>query len=144
MKKIFLTLGTILLAAAVACADNKPISIEKLPQKAQEFLKSYFADQKPTLVTQDRDFGEHDYDVTLTDGTHIDFTASGEWQEVDARGGAVPATLVPEGVKKYVEEHYAAERIVRLERDRRSWEVKLSNGMELTFDKQCHLIDIDD
>ena len=144
MKRILVTMVVVLLAAGVAMADNRPISLDKLPHKAQTFLKQHFADSKVSLVTQDDDLVAKDYEVVLESGTRIDFSPSGDWQEVEVRQGVVPVSLVPTAIASYVNRHYAAERVVRLERDRRTWEVKLSNGLELTFDKQYRLIDIDD
>ena len=85
-----------------------------------------------------------DYEVVLNDGTQIDFSSSGEWQEVAVRNGSVPAELIPEGVTRYLSQHYPDMEVRRVDRDRRTFEVELSNGLELTFDKHCRLIDIDD
>jgi hypothetical protein len=43
-----------------------------------------------------------------------------------------------------VAKKYASTKVVELKREHNEWEVKLSNGLELTFDKQFKLIDIDD
>ena len=144
MKRILVTMVVMLMAVAAVMADNRPISLDKLPHKAQTFLKQYFADSNVSLVTQDDDLVAKDYEVVLESGARIDFSPSGDWQEVEVRQGVVPASLVPTAIAAYVKRHYNTERVVRLERDRRNWEVKLSNGLELTFDKQYRLIDIDD
>ena len=143
MKKILLVLVVALLSVGSAMADNRPISSEQLPDKAKQFLKQHFPQQRVTLATQDHDLVGRDYEVTLDDGTRIDFSASGEWQKVESRG-TVPSALVPAGVASYVHKHYANDKIVRIERDKRDFEVRLSNGLELTFDKYNRVTDIDD
>ena len=144
MKRLFLTLVTALFVAGVAAADNRPISLDRLPQKAQAFLKQHFSGQDVKLVTQNDDLVGRDYEVMLADGTKIDFSSSGDWHEVTMRQGAVPASVVPAAIAAYVKQHYATTHIVRIERDRNNWELKLSNGLELTFDKHYRVIDIDD
>lgn len=133
-----------MLFAGVAMADNKPISWDKLPQKAQTFLKQHFPDCKAAFVTQDDDLIAKDYEVMLENGVKIDFASSGEWQDVEVRQGSVPAAIVPAEIASYVKQRYSAEQITRIERDRYTWEVELSNGLELKFDKHFRLIDIDD
>ena len=131
------------VAVAVA-ADDKPLTREQLPLTAREFLDKYFAGINPSLIMRDDDVMYKDYEVVLNDGTQIDFSSSGEWQEVSVRNGSVPAELIPEGVTRYLSQHYPDMEVRRVDRDRRTFEVELSNGLELTFDKHCRLIDIDD
>ena len=45
---------------------------------------------------------------------------------------------------QYVSGHYPDASIVQIDRDKHDYEVKLSNGLELTFDLKFNLIDIDD
>ena len=44
---------------------------------------------------------------------------------------------------KYVKATYPSCRIEEIEKDRRGYEVKLSNKLELTFDKKLNIVDID-
>lgn len=133
-----------MLFVGVAMGDNKPITLDRLPHKAQTFLKQHFPDCKATFVTQDDDLIAKDYEVMLENGVKIDFASSGEWQDVEVRQGSVPAAIIPADIASYVKQRYSTERITRIERDRYTWEVELSNGLELKFDKYFRLIDIDD
>ena len=40
--------------------------------------------------------------------------------------------------------YYPDTSVVQIDRDKRDYEVKLTNGLELTFDLKFNLIDIDD
>lgn len=144
MKRILLSFFALFLCAGVMAAQDKPITIMQLPDKAQAFLKENFPDVEVALITQDDDLVYKDYEVTLKDGTRIDFDSKGSWQEVVVRGGMVPTVLVPVGIVTYVVDNHKGEHIKRIDRDRRTFEVELSSGIELTFDKHCRLIDIDD
>ena len=55
----------------------------------------------------------------------------------------VPAKAVPAQISKFVKENHADAKILTLERDRFSYEVKLSNFWEIKFDKQFNVIDMD-
>jgi hypothetical protein len=63
---------------------------------------------------------------------------------VDCRYGEVPAAVIPESIKKYIQANYPGEKVHKIERDRNNYEVKLSNRLELTFNQDFNIIDIDD
>ena len=130
---------------SVACADNnKVISKNELPAPAQKLLNEYFPDAKLSYAKLDRDFLERSYEVLLVDGTKLEFFSNGEWQEVDCKFGEVPAGIVPEAIIKYIADNYPGEKVLKIEIDRGNYEVKLSNRLELTFNKNFRIVDIDD
>lgn len=145
MKKILFALVAIFtLGVFSAQADNdRIISKDKLPAEAQAFLNTHFADKKISYAKEERDFLERSYEVVLVDGTKLEFTRGGAWKDVDCRYSEVPAAIVPALIKKYVEENFAGEKVLKIERDSNDYEVKLSNRYELTFDKKFNIMDID-
>ena len=54
------------------------------------------------------------------------------------------AAIVPQQIRDYVAKNFAGRKIVSIDRDKRDWEVKLDNGLDLKFDLQFRLIEIDD
>ena len=50
---------------------------------------------------------------------------------------------LPAPIAKYVADNYPDNKIVQIERDTRSTEVKLDNRMEIKFDKQHRVIEMD-
>ena len=146
MKKIlFAVVAFLSLGISVACADNnKIISKSELPASAQKLLDDCFPDAKLSYVKLERDFLERSYEVLLADGTKLEFFSNGEWQEVDCKFSEVPAGIVPEPILKYIAENYPGEKVLKIEIDRGNYELKLSNRLELTFNKNFNIIDIDD
>ena len=145
MKKLVLTLSVFFAAIGVACADvDRPIEVDKLPDAAQKFLKQYFPNASVSLAKVDVELAYKEYDVLLTDGTRIDFNNSGEWIDVDCKYAAIPEGIVPRQIVDYVAKNYPNVNILRIERDRHTYEVSLSNRLELTFDKKFKIVDIDD
>ena len=145
MKKLVLTLSVFFAAIGVACADvDRPIEVDKLPDAAQKFLKQYFPNASVSLAKVDVELAYKEYDVLLTDGTRIDFNNSGEWIDVDCKYAAIPEGIVPRQIVDYVAKNYPNVNILRIERDRHTYEVSLSNRLKLTFDKKFKIVDIDD
>ena len=145
MRKLVLTLSVFFAAIGVACADvDRPIEVNKLPDAAQKFLKQYFPNASVSLAKVDVELVYKEYDVLLTDGTRVDFNNSGEWIDVDCKFATVPEGIVPRQIVDYVAKNYPNANILRIERDRHTYEVSLSNRLELTFDKKFKIVDIDD
>ena len=149
MKKyLFIALAALFFGVSSASADglelDRIISKEQLPVSAIEFINKNFANSKISLVKEDRELFSKNYEVIFSDGARLEFTRSGEWKEVDCRNYEVPANIVPAAIAKYVSENYSGARILQIDSDRFDYEVRLSNSLELTFDKSFNIIDIDD
>ncbi len=144
IKRTFVALTCALVFQACAFADNdKPITFEQLPAAARQTVKTHFADAKVALVKVERDLAEKTYDVVFTDGTKLEFDSKGEWKEIERRNANVPAALVPQQIADYVKVNYSGQTVRKIEKDRKEYDVTLSNGIEITFNKKFQVIDID-
>ena len=147
--KTNLKLGLFALACAFtlsapACADNdKPISTSQLPAAAQQTLKKHFAGHKVALAKMESGLLEKSYDVIFTTGEKIEFDRDGNWTEIECKRTAVPAKLVPAQIANYVNTNYPGNAILKIEKDRTEYEINLSNGVEIKFNKEFMVIDID-
>ena len=84
-------------------------------------------------------------EVVYTDRTQVDFENNGEWSSVERRYEAVPAAIVPEQIRNYLAgSSYPNAYITKIDRDKYAWEVELSNGLEIKFDRQFRVVEIDD
>ena len=146
MKKILIVLALILpFGVAVAFVDgDKIINKNDLPAQAQSFLNEHYAGAKISYAKQETDFLDKSYEVMLADGTKIEFTRKGAWKEVDCRYDKVPSAIVPAPISRYVSENYPDARVLKIERDSRGYDVKLSNRLELDFNNEFEIVDIDD
>ena len=144
MKKLVFLFVCLFTLQTVAHADNdKPIQVNQMPQTAQQFIKKYFADSKVALAKMESDFLYKSYEVIFTNGNKVEFDKKGEWTEVDCKYGFVPVAVIPTVILKYVSTNYPDTKILKIERDSKDYEVKLSNRTELKFDLKFNLIDID-
>lgn len=145
MKKMISTFAVLVLALGVACAkEDRPIKVEQLPAAAQEFIKAHFPKSTVSFAKIDDELVYKEYEVMLTDGTKLEFDGEGEWKDVDCKYSTVPSAIVPKQIAQYVRKNYPDAKILKIDRDRRDYEVTLSNRLELTFDMQFNLVDIDD
>ena len=119
--------------------DDRVITYDQLPQTAQTFLKANFASKVPLLVTADWD----DYTIRYESGEKIEFDRSGNWKEVECYSSKVPAGAVPAQISNYISKNYPGKSIIKLERHRSVYEVKLNNGMEIEFNHNFQVIDVD-
>ena len=136
----FLSLGTL----AVKADKDYVITMNRLPAKARQFVKSHFAAVKVSYIKEERDFFKRNYEILFADGSKVEFAGNGDWVEVDCRFSEVPWSVVPAAITAYVQEHFPDVTVRKIERERGGYDVKLSNKLELFFDKSLKLRNIDD
>ena len=83
------------------------------------------------------------YDVVFINGDKVEFDKKGNWKEVSCRRMTVPQAVVPVKIQEFVKSNYPEAKVLKIEKDRYEYEVKLSNFWELTFDTSFNLIDMD-
>lgn len=145
MKKlIFIILALFTLCSITMCADNeKVIPVSQLPTAAQQFIKEHFANEKVALAKVETEFVSKSYEVIFDNGNHIDFDSKGNWEEIDCKFSSVPTAVIPTTIMEYIKDNYPDTTVKKIEKDRREYEVKLSNHIELSFDLKFNLTDID-
>ena len=146
MKKILVSAALLFagITASFAGDRERPITLDKLSAAAQEFLAANFKDLTLAYAVEDPKFIGSEYEVIYTDRTEVDFESNGEWSSVERKYAAVPAAIVPVQIADYVKKSFAGESIRKIDRDKYTWEVELSNGLEIKFDRNFQVIDIDD
>ena len=144
MKHLLMMIAVATLCSVAARADDKPISFEKLPSAAKQFVNINFPDAKVLYVVQDDGLMRPDYAVMLDGGVKIDFSHGGALEKIESEKSGIPEGIVPVQVADYVKTHYPDAVILEYEVDRKGYEVKLSNYMELKFNRGFHLMKIDD
>ena len=145
MKKL-MTLAICLFAfiGITRADDDKPVTVDQLPQKAQAFIKQYFADKQVSLAKQERDFFDKSYEVMFVNGEKVEFDKNGEWKDVDCKFSEVPADIIPQAIKDHIASLYPGAKVLQIDRDSRGYEVQLNNRLELSYNTSFQLTDIDD
>lgn len=145
MKKMFLLLVVSIMAVMPMLADNdKMITREELPEKAQMFIDEHFANVDILYAKAERDMGViTSYDVVLEGDVKIEFNRSGEWESVDCNRGRVPDSVLPKAVLDYVAKKFPKAYVVEIERNMMGYDVKLSNDLDLEFDMSGKFLRVD-
>lgn len=147
MKRLTIILAPLFVALSVlpaSAGNDRIITVGELPAASQQFISTCFKEVGISYAKVDEEWFDKEYKVVLLDGSKIEFVRSGAWKEVDCKYGEVPAGVVPAPIRDCVATRFSDRRIVSIERDRRSYDVKLDNGLDLEFDSDFRLIDIDD
>ena len=148
MKRI-LRILMIAICCMVSCnmvanaGNDKPISVNALPAKAQTLLSQHFNGQKVMLATIESGVVNRSYDVVLQNGTKLEFDKKGNLTEIGCKQATVPEQLIPQAIRNYLKENYPAQAVKKIEMNKNEYEVELANGLDLTFNKHFQLIDID-
>ena len=117
------------------CSCDNDDSVTPDPQARQAFESKY---PNATQVEW-----EKKYEVVFVNGEKAEFLKDGSWEKVDCKYSTVSTGIVPQAIKDYVSKHYPEAKILKIERDSKTYEVKLNNQLELEFNKAFQLIDID-
>ncbi len=135
-----------IIAAFVAilfCGVTSAMAQNTNPAVTQ-FVEQYFPKATVQMVMPDED----DIDVVLSDYTKIEFKLNYEWKKVDCEHStvytSVPAELVPEQITAYVNTNFPGAIIKKLEKKYMGWEIELNNGLEVKFNKNFRVTEVDD
>ena len=142
--KRFLAAMLLVLVSVACTGQDRVISVGDLPKPARELLNEHFKDKQIALVQKDKDGLRTNYDIVFSDGMKMEFDSKGEWTEIDGKPQAVPAAMVPKTIADYVAKTYPGARIQQIDRDRRGYEVELSNGLDVKFNKKLKVVSVDD
>ena len=146
MKKILSVLVMAIVAVQFSFAgDVITKDINQLPLSARNFINQHFTKPQVAHIKIDSEVLSKKYEVLLTNGIEIDFDGKGNWQEVDAKKGKVPATIIPSFVSNYLKtNNFTTEFVTKIERDRKGYEVELNTDLTFKFDKNGKFRKADD
>lgn len=84
------------------------------------------------------------YEVVLNSGTIIEFDTDHQWDKIDCLMASVPLTAVPQPIAGYVTANFPGMIITSIDKESHGYDVDLANGLELKFNKQGALMEVDD
>ncbi|EOR99297.1 hypothetical protein C799_03177 [Bacteroides thetaiotaomicron dnLKV9] len=128
---LLLTALVLVVLCLTCCSDE--ISYRKLPEKARNFIEIYFPEQSCVYAERDRDNGQKEYEVRLSNGTEIEFYESGDWKSVDCKYSFLPEGIVPETIVADIAVRYPGAGIYEAEREAGGYEISIGNGLELIY-----------
>ena len=145
MKKIaFLFICLFTMSLSVWAGNDKPIDVTEMPKAAQTFIKAHFANQSVAMAKMENEFMSKSYDVIFTNGDKVEFDKKGNWTNVDCEHTQVPVAIIPQAIQAYVTKNYPQAKVLKIEKnDRKGYDIDLSNGFDIEFDKKFRVVEID-
>ena len=143
MKKIMIFTAAFFLSAAIVTADDKSIDVNRLPSAAKAYLNANFPGEQVLYVTQEDDILFPDYNVALANGVFLEFYNNGALELIGSRKG-LPTEFIPVQIVEFVKVRYPDAYFIEYKLDKRHYEVKLSNRLELKINRNFNLLEIDD
>ena len=144
VTSLLLAFATLMPAAASPTpGDDEAIPPQRLPKAALATIRAHMPGRKIAIAKMESSLFSKEYTVIFTNGEKIEFDGRGRWTEIKCKRSAVPASLVPAPIARYIRANYPRCRILEIERDDDEYEVTLSNYVEVTFNSDFEVIDID-
>ncbi|MBR4846574.1 MAG: PepSY-like domain-containing protein [Bacteroidaceae bacterium] len=143
MKKTLFAIACLFTLGSASLLADRPVQKEQLPTNVKEFLTKHFPNVEVSYAKQDNELFDKDFTVVLTNGDKLEFTSKGEWKEADCEYNRVPEALIPVAIRKYVSENQKGNYVVEIKKERRHYDVKLNNKLELEFSLDGKLLKYD-
>lgn len=120
---------------------NNPADV--LPQTAKDFIETHFPehtvrdiDNKKSPITNGTVF-----EVTLSNGTELDFDKDGEWRELDAEDReTIPLAILPNGIRDYLNAEHNGIGLKSVDKELEGYELELQNDIDLFFDLEGNFL----
>lgn len=125
------TLVALLLLLTTSCEKEKVIPAQDLPATVQTYISTHFSGNSITRAVKQKDKNEL-YEVTLSDGTKLEFNAQNEVIDIDGKS-KLPNSVIPNKILNYITVNYPSNYIVGWELQNGNQEVQLNNQVVLVF-----------
>ena len=144
MRSIIVTGIFALVLLMTACSD-KPVAPEQLPVQVKTFIQQTYPGQTITFAQKDLELTGWKYEVFLADGTHIEFDTDDMWDKIESPvARPVPQQLIPAPIASHIQANFPGTVVTKIDKERNGYEIELANGMELKYNKQGVLREMDD
>ena len=144
MKKFF-AIGFVTLVLLMTACSDKPVMPAQLPVDITAFIQQNFPGQTISFAKKDLEITGWQYDVVLADGTQIDFDTDHMWDKIQcAMTTSMPTALVPAPILAHLQTNFPGAMILKIDKERYGYEIELTNGIEMKFNNQGTLMEVDD
>ena len=138
-------IAVVTLNVGNAMAQDKIIEYDQLPLNAKTFIKTNFNKERISYVSSEKEFiSGTEYKVVFQNGGKIEFDGKGNWKDIDNKLNPVPSVIVPTKIQNYVNKSFPDNKIVQISKDKKGYDIELTNGIDLEFSKNGTFTRIDD
>jgi hypothetical protein len=142
-------LAMILIFATMfySCEKEKLITKSALPTTSREFIDTHFPGVNINMIVKEKEAFSCNYTVYLANGFEIDFTKSGQWDDIDGKHTPIPQSilnLLPKDILTYTNSMIPDCGIVEINKEHYGYEIGLSNDIDLKFNSKGEFLHMDD
>lgn len=144
MKNLFVLAFFAFLMMLSGCSDKSVLPTE-LPVPITSFIQQNFPGQTISFAKKDLEITGWQYDVVLADGTQIDFDTDKMWDKIQSSmTNPVPTQLIPAPIVTHLQANFPDAMVLKIDKERNGYEIELANGLELRYNEQGALMEMDD
>lgn len=147
MKKSVFIIAAILCLSGLGAwyyTVDQFIMAEELPIPVQAFVQKNFPGQGVSYAKVDRDLFGTTYELYLDNGVEMDINKNGKWAKVDGNYNPIPTSILPARIANYVNTHFTGDCVTKIDQSLLGYDVELSNELELNFNRNGMLRNVDD
>ena len=109
------------------------------------FIQQTYPGQTITFAQKDLELTGWKYEVFLADGSHVEFDTDDTWDKVESpMTQPVPAQLIPAPIATHLQANFSGAFVTKIDKERNGYEIELATGVELKYNKQGALMEMDD
>ena len=144
MRSIIVSSIFALVLLMTGCSD-KPVLPTELPAPVMSFIQQTYPGQTITFAQKDLELTGWKYEVFLADGSHVGFDTDDTWDKVESpMTQPVPAQLIPAPIATHLQANFPGAFVTKIDKERNGYEIELATGVELKYNKQGALMEMDD
>ncbi|MDP4709572.1 MAG: PepSY-like domain-containing protein [Saprospiraceae bacterium] len=137
LQIVFDTSGSFLFSQQKEDSDDDiPVAIGDLPASIRNFVSKNY----PELQIVWAELDEGTYEIYLNNGWELYFDQNGNFIRADRDDDWVDPLNLPEAILLFIQNNYPNATIIRAEFDEGTYEVLLSNRIELYFDQNGNFL----
>ena len=151
MKKLLMMLFCLF---TISCADAqvKQVSKNKMPKNVVNYVEANYSDREPYYQIEYVNYNFNrieDYEVLFDNGTKLEFCKNGELKSIDCgRHDHIELYLLPEEIAQYIDKVFTGFYVLEYDIEFNwnkpyRYEVELTNGITLRFNKKYKLVDVE-
>ena len=145
MMKSFIVSGIFALVLLMTACSDKPVVPEQLPAPVRTFVQGTYPGATITFAQKDLELTGWKYEVFMADGTHIEFDTDDAWDKIESpMAKPIPTQVIPAPIATHLQANFPSAFVTKIEKERNGYEVELSNGIDLKYNKQGALTEMDD
>lgn len=141
MKTIIAVIACLAAFMLNGYAANNALPINSLPVNVIAFVQQNFPDKQITSI--EKEITDNTIEVSLNDGTQIDFDDNGNWNAIYSQIDAVPSDVVPSAIMKIIDDNFPGTSVVEIDKEDYGYEVELPCGVFLHFNHNYQLLGFD-